>query len=149
MGIFDPAMNTGRLVEDLKNRGFRQNDILIFGADSDSPESGEVAEPEDLTTLFRNRGVPDVEAGHFAEGVRQGDVVVSVQTSTEQGSDEAADILDRHGAIDIEERVAGWQSEGDPERDGEAATLSADTLERALVPEHQSGRTRGSRVFVW
>jgi hypothetical protein len=149
MGIFDPAVNTGRLVRELQDHGFSRHDILVFGGDPQSEESGEVAEPEELCTLFRNRGVPDVDAGNFAEGVRHGDVVVSVQTMTEEGSDEAADILDRHGAIDIEERVAGWQTEGNPEQETEAAALSAETLERSLAPEHQSGRTRGSRVFVW
>jgi hypothetical protein len=41
------------------------------------------------------------------------------------------------------------QSAGDAGHEAEASKASADALERSLNPEHQSGRTRGSRVFVW
>jgi hypothetical protein len=149
MGIFDRGSQTGPLVQELTQRGFRRNDILIFGGNDRTEEHDEEAEPEELTTLFRNRGVPDVDAGHFAECVRQGDVVVSVQTTTEQGSEEAAGVLDRYGAIDVEQRVPVRQGAADAEQEAEASRASAEALERSLNPGHQSGRTRGSRVFVW
>jgi hypothetical protein len=150
IGIFKPTVDTNRLVEDLVDRGFDKNDILIFGAGgSASTDLGNAAEPDDLCTLFQNRGVPDVEANYFAQGVRFGDVVVSVQTASARGSDEAAALLDRHGALDIEERVKEWRPEPDPKATQASATMSASALDRSLGDEHQSGRTRGSRVFVW
>jgi hypothetical protein len=148
-------VDTNRLVRDLVDRGFSKNDVLIFGADkngSTPANLGEAAEPDELCTLFRNRGIPESEAGYFAEGVRHGDVVVSVQTNSTGSSDEAAAILDRHGAIDIEERVTRWRTGAPPARkamDDPASSLSAQTLDRSLGEAHQSGRTRGSRVFVW
>jgi hypothetical protein len=56
-------------------------------------------------------GVPDEEAGHYAEAVRRGGTLVVVRT-TAQGAEQAESVLSRHGALDIAERVEGWRRGG-------------------------------------
>ena len=56
-------------------------------------------------------GVPEEEAGYYAEGVRRGGTLVSL-TVSDHMTDRAIDIMDNHNPVDIEERVAGWQSSG-------------------------------------
>lgn len=56
-------------------------------------------------------GVPEDEAGYYAEGVRRGGTLVTVTTSDHM-SERAIEIMDSHNPIDVEERVATWQESG-------------------------------------
>ncbi|MGH2536485.1 MAG: hypothetical protein ACRDHL_03735, partial [Candidatus Promineifilaceae bacterium] len=56
-------------------------------------------------------GIPEEEAGHYAESVRRGGTLVTVKTDDHR-LDEAEDILSRHGTVDIDTRVADWRDEG-------------------------------------
>jgi hypothetical protein len=64
-----------------------------------------------LIGALTESGIPEEEAKLYAEGVRRGDVLVTVK-SHGQSTDRLCDILDRHGAIDVEDRVAGWTERG-------------------------------------
>lgn len=63
-----------------------------------------------LIGAFRDMGVPEEEAHHYHEAVRRGGVVVTVHAA-DGTADHAAEILDRNGAIDIDERVEQWRRE--------------------------------------
>lgn len=54
-------------------------------------------------------GVPEDEAPYFAEGIRRGGTLVSVETSDTL---RARDIMNRHGSVNIHERFNVWQQEG-------------------------------------
>ena len=56
-------------------------------------------------------GVPEQQAGYYAEGVRRGGTLVVVQTSDDM-ADDARNILDRHYPVDVNERVGMWQESG-------------------------------------
>ncbi|HEY7116723.1 MAG TPA: YsnF/AvaK domain-containing protein [Tepidisphaeraceae bacterium] len=58
-----------------------------------------------------NAGVPEEEAEYYAEGVRRGGTLVSVRTEDAM-AERAADIMNRHNAIDVEERAATWRQSG-------------------------------------
>ena len=64
-----------------------------------------------LVGALRDMGVPEADAGFFAESVRRGATLVSV-TADDTLADTIAEILDRHGASDVEERRAALASEG-------------------------------------
>jgi hypothetical protein len=51
-------------------------------------------------------GIPEEDANRYAEGVRRGGYLVIVNSS-DADADRAADILDRHDPIDVEERSGG------------------------------------------
>ena len=150
IGVFEPSTDINTLVRDLLDHGFSKTDLLILnGADSPGDRS-EAGDRYELTTLFLDRGVPDPEAGYLAESVRQGDRVVSVQAGSFESAGEAEAILNRHGALEIEERAREPRISGPSAAIKETSSaLSGDALDRSLKGEYQTGRTRGSRVFVW
>jgi hypothetical protein len=56
-------------------------------------------------------GIPEDEAGYYAEGVRRGGTLVGVRTEDARASDARA-ILSRYNPVDIEQRVSSWQERG-------------------------------------
>lgn len=83
-------------------------------------------------------GVPEEHARAYAEGVRRGGTLVIVQAAD---SDEprAVEIMRRHRAVDINERVELWQSAGAAATGFEASVSPAPVrppqVERALATE--------------
>jgi hypothetical protein len=74
-------------------------------------------------------GIPEEEAHYYAEGVRRGQTVVTVKTE-EDRADRAREILDRFGAIDVEDRAASWRDQGWTGHNPGAEPLSADEIRR-------------------
>lgn len=74
-------------------------------------------------------GVPEEDAQYYAEGVRRGQVLVTVHTD-ESWAEEARQVLDRNGAVDVENRVAEWRQRGWSGYNPGAEPLSADELRR-------------------
>ena len=87
-------------------------------------------------------GVPEDEAGYYAESVRRGGAVVTVRVD-ESRVDEAETLLGRHGAIDINERVEQWRGEGWSGYDPDARPYSADEImrDRARLRTSQATET--------
>jgi len=56
-------------------------------------------------------GVPEEEAHYYAEGVRRGGVLVSVETD-DYMADRAAELMGRYGAVDLDARVSNWRQGG-------------------------------------
>ncbi len=74
-------------------------------------------------------GVPQEEAHYYAEGVRRGHVLVAVRTDDSQ-AEHAREVMDRHGAVDVEGRVSNWRDRGWQNYSPGAEPLSADELRR-------------------
>lgn len=53
-------------------------------------------------------GIPEQEAGYYAEGVRRGGTLVTLKTSDELAN-KAADIMNRHNPVDVERRSSYWR----------------------------------------
>jgi hypothetical protein len=56
-------------------------------------------------------GIPEEEAGYYAEGVRRGGTLLTVRADESQVN-RARDIMNRYSPIDINERSAQWRSTG-------------------------------------
>lgn len=69
-------------------------------------------------------GVPDEEAGWYAEGIRRGGTLVSA-TVDESQVNRAQDIMNRHNPIDLENRATTWRETGWTGHDVAAAPLAA------------------------
>jgi hypothetical protein len=54
-------------------------------------------------------GVPEDEAPYYAEGIRRGGTLISLQTSDTL---RAEDIMNRHGSVNIHERSNTWRQTG-------------------------------------
>jgi uncharacterized membrane protein len=64
-----------------------------------------------LIGALTESGVPEEDAKYYAEGVRRGDVLLTVRADNTL-TDKVCDILDQHNAIDVEDRVKNWKSRG-------------------------------------
>ncbi len=82
-----------------------------------------------LIGALTESGVPADEAGYYAEGVRRGAIVITV-TAPEALADKAAAILERSGALDIDDRVSGWRNRGWTHHDSTAEPLTVDEIRR-------------------
>jgi hypothetical protein len=56
-------------------------------------------------------GVPEAHAGTYAEGVRRGGTLVTVQADDVM-ADRAVEIMNRHNPVDINERATTWRDSG-------------------------------------
>jgi hypothetical protein len=74
-------------------------------------------------------GLSEEEAGYYAEGVRRGGTLLTV-TTTENMTNRVMDVLDRHNAVDIEERATAWRETGWSAYDPDARPYDVDEIER-------------------
>lgn len=79
---------------------------------------------------------PDEDRAAYAEGLRRGGFLVSVQVD-DRSYESAHDILDDEGSIDMDERADLWRSEGWDGGRGDA-TLSEDALATAPDTDRQT-----------
>lgn len=94
-----------------------------------------------LVGALTESGVPEEHARHYAEGVRRGDVLVTVRT--ESGRTEAVcDILDRNAAVDVDERVSDWKNRGWQGYSDDASPYSEDEL-RQEREHYRAGSSLG------
>lgn len=56
-------------------------------------------------------GVPEEDASYYAEGVRRGGTLVTLNAEDDRAED-AIDILEDHNAVDVEQRAATWKQSG-------------------------------------
>lgn len=80
-----------------------------------------------LIGALTESGIPEEHAKYYAEGVRRGDVLVTVRAD-ERRADEVCDILDRNNAVDVDERVKNWRNRGWSGYQSDAAPYSNEEL---------------------
>lgn len=56
-------------------------------------------------------GIPEEEAGYYAEGIRRGGTLLTVRADDSQVN-RARDILNRYSPVNVDERAAQWRSSG-------------------------------------
>lgn len=69
-------------------------------------------------------GIPEEHAEQYEEGVRRGGTIVTARADDAQ-ADQAAAILERHGAVNMETRVEQWRAAGWTPRTAGATTGAA------------------------
>jgi uncharacterized protein (TIGR02271 family) len=139
VGVFDDRAAAQRVVEDLVNSGINRSNIETSSHDAYASDvargntglSGDVQDNSGggISGFFRRLFGDDEHSGHYAEAVRRGSTVVTVNTD-DQYADRAADILDRGGAVDIDKRAQSWQERGYQRYDNTSAPLSSDEIDR-------------------
>ena len=149
VGLFENASVADQVVHDLGAHSFPRNDIRVLREPLDMPVTGTMSLPHTdfqvrLELELKAIGATTPEASAYAQGVRRGGVLVFATGSNEE-VDSASEIMNRHGAIEVEEltgsapNVAGVIGRGAPLAYAGSAA--------------QTGRTRqsggGARMFVW
>src|SRR5271165_2311003 len=119
VGLFENSGSADGVVRDLTSKGFLQNDIRVLGEPVEIPGSGLMSTPHtdfevslirDLTAF----GVVEADAEAYVQGVRRGGLMVFA-TGPGKQADQAAEIMNRHGAVEIEEISAPQPALPNPE----------------------------------
>jgi hypothetical protein len=71
-------------------------------------------------------GIPEEDAGFYAEGIRRGGTLVLVKASDDM-ADRAYDAMRRYGAVDVDERSGSWRESGWKTFDQNAGPYSGST----------------------
>jgi hypothetical protein len=94
-------------------------------------------------------GASKEEAERYSEGIRRGAVLVTVRTDR---TPDAAQIMNRDGAIDVEQRASEWKPV-ERSRKRRAGDEQDNLIPKPEPDSAQTGRTHsesgGARVFVW
>jgi uncharacterized protein (TIGR02271 family) len=123
VGVFDSDAEAQRAAQALTNTGIDPACVHVTHGDdgtlADSAASTTTTHHETgvlgrVRNFFADLFGPDDEreVGHYAEAMRRGAAVVKVDVDDDARLDEVRDTLQNAGAVDIDERVESWRSEG-------------------------------------
>lgn len=109
LAVFDNRADAKSAMDDLLASGFAQTDVRLSeggqgaGADDQSLGSG-------IKNFFSDIfGTDRAESAHlYSEAVRHGNFVLTVSAAEEREIERAADVVERHGPVDIDEQRAQW-----------------------------------------
>lgn len=73
-------------------------------------------------------GVPETEAGYYAEGVRRGGTLVAVRTP-ENMTDRVVEVMNMYNPVDVQQRSAEWRSSGWAGYDEKAEPYTAEQID--------------------
>lgn len=123
VGVFDSDAEAQRAAQALTSTGIDPACVHVTHGDdgtlADSAASTTTTHHETgvlgrVRNFFADLFGPDDEreVGHYAEAMRRGAAVVKVDVDDDARLDEVRDALQNAGAVDIDERVESWRSEG-------------------------------------
>ncbi|WP_133718835.1 DUF2382 domain-containing protein [Methylocaldum gracile] len=163
VGLLDNRSEAEKVVHDLEREGFGRDHIHVMTSDVEyerelgaaggaQKESGLRFVLSKLGLLEERRheiGLPAEDIRYYSEGVRRGGLLVTVETD-ESHADRAAEILEEHGAVNIEERAGQWQQTGMTQQPtmGKAGTTTEPmrTAEEAKIPVVEEELKVGKRA---
>ncbi len=73
-------------------------------------------------------GVPEEHAARYAEGIRRGGALLTVQLPQDEWADRAQAVMNRFDPVDIDERSGEWKTTGWTDYDESALPYSADQI---------------------
>lgn len=100
-----------------------------------------------LVGALTNLGVPEEQAGNYAEGVRRGGTLVTAEVD-DQHVDHAVNIMNRHNPVDINRRSQHWKEKGDYKgfrSQGQGMTREQIQQERSSMPIVEENLQVGKR----
>ncbi|MGA9544237.1 MAG: hypothetical protein WBQ85_11755 [Candidatus Sulfotelmatobacter sp.] len=155
IGLFENSEVVDRVVRELEALGFSLNDVRVVAEPRDIPQAGVLATPHtdfevDLLRDLLGFGVAEPDAEDYVQGVRHGAVLVFATGSGDKAQ-VAIDIMNRHGAVELE-KVGASRPQLPNAVDGyDEANVGEARLDRD--PSVQIGRVSssgsGARLFVW
>ena len=110
--FFDTRAEAEQAAEAVKAAGVAAGDVQIVEGGSD--ESTLPTRPyhkEGFWASLMSLFVPDDDRYTYAEGLRRGGYLVTVQ-HVAPGDETLREILAQHGAVDLPERATGWRADG-------------------------------------
>ena len=108
--VYDTQAEAERAIEALAAQGIPRADLRIHRDMPEGATGGSTADKgfwASLADLF----VPDDDRSTYAEALRRGSVMVTARVE-DTHYEAAADLMETHGAVDMDERETSWRSEG-------------------------------------
>jgi uncharacterized protein (TIGR02271 family) len=117
--FFDSRDDAQDAVSRLRSLGLPESSIRLVGSDSSSTTSsssyGSTSYHDEHKGFWDSLAdffFPDEDRATYAEGLRRGGYLVTVSNIPDQYYDQALDILDDEGSVDVDSRADQWRSEG-------------------------------------
>ena len=109
--FFDTRGAAQQAVSDIEAAGVPRSDVSMVEGRVGTTGTVSGPEHEGFLESLKNMLMPEEDRYSYAEGLRRGGYLVSVKTG-QVDIDSLLDILDRDGAVDMEERETSWRNEG-------------------------------------
>lgn len=142
VAIFDEYGEAQQAMNALFSEGFTQSDIKLSPADQNpegrqkflqSQPTGKTDQGWGIGDFFRSMFGNDQhsdDADTYSEAVRRGSYMLSVDASTENEADRAADIMQRFNAVDLDRRAEHWRSSGWTGYQSDAPLYTSDQISK-------------------
>jgi hypothetical protein len=136
------------VVREIEALGFPRREVRSLNEPASFEVTGVMSFPRlefevDLIRELTRIGATKAEAQDYAKGLRRGGALVFATGSNEK-VDNAAETMNRRGAIEVEELVG---------REPNPGSVTGESVSPAQDRSSQTGRTRqaggGARLFVW
>lgn len=112
-GLFDSRAEAERAAEALAAMGVDRDRVRLHAADADTTDTAAGHRHEDSGFLasLRDMFVPHEDHHTYAEGIRRGGYLISAEVDASR-CDQAMDVMEQHGAVDLDAREAEWRRSG-------------------------------------
>ncbi|WP_338761114.1 YsnF/AvaK domain-containing protein [Massilia sp. METH4] len=158
--VFDNRASAEQARQELISSGIGADSIQLSSTSSSTADAsaaastgstsasgtGEHSMGDSIRNFFSNMFGDDDDDRHvYGEAVNRGNVVLTVQTPTQDEVERAADIIERFGPLDIDEQRSQWEAGGWSAATarglGASSGLSASQQSGSLLGSSQSGTT--------
>ena len=142
VGIFDSKMEARQAMNELIQRGFVEENIDISegrfsdNATSSSTTNSTTGASDSVSNFFSNLFSDDqTQAQSYTEVARNSEAILTVQAESQERANEVAEIFDRYGSVDIDERSTQYRQGSQTANNfsGTSATTQTATGESAVT----------------
>jgi stress response protein YsnF len=112
IGMFDNAAEAQQAVQKLTSKGFSRDNIDVTngsaGLTDSSAASSSTEEESGISKFFKNLFSDDDDTDKYTHVARRSQSIVTVHAQSSDEAEDAADILDDCGAVNVDERAASY-----------------------------------------
>jgi uncharacterized protein (TIGR02271 family) len=159
VGLFDSRSEAQAAMQELVQQGFIQENIDISIRNvSDSTDyttadtvSSGTSAGGGISGFFNSLfGGDETTVNNYTNAANEADAILTVQVDSDERARQAAAILDRHGAIDVDERGAQYsgQNYGQSTSNQQNFTETANRTETAGTTENYANNERSTSIPV-
>jgi uncharacterized protein (TIGR02271 family) len=131
--IYDTRSAAEAVRDELVGLGVPSANIVMRGTESGAASTTTATEDKGFWASLADLFVPDEDRHTYAEGLRRGGYLLTAQVPDGM-EDQAIEILERSGAVDIDERAESWRQSGwTGYQAGQTATGTGTMGERASM----------------
>ena len=148
VGLFENPSVIDDAVREIESLGFPRNEIRTLSEPASFEITGVMSFPRlefeaDLIRELTRIGTTNAEAQSYVEGLRRGGALVFA-TGSDEKVDAAADIMNRRGAVEIEE-INGLE----PQLPDEVRESTTPIRNNLIMSRRASQSGGGARLFSW